>query len=195
MAMPPEMPDQVQHYAALNLGDILEEHGYEAENEPDDLEPFAARTRERAGGLAALAETEAGLEELSAVRWVGVYQPAFRMAPESLARFQAEPEEVPPEIVPREGLQPTPWAPQPVAAPAEEPLRLTVLVFRGADLEATRRSCERFATRPTSIMNFVEGTRFTPAKHTGQDSPYTHLLRPRAGGAGWPIPPNLPTPT
>ena len=31
-------------------------------------------------------------------------------------------------------------------------------------------------------MNFVEGTRFTPVKHAQQQSPYAHLLRPKAGG-------------
>jgi hypothetical protein len=31
-------------------------------------------------------------------------------------------------------------------------------------------------------MNFVEGTRFTPAKHAAQRSPYKHLLKPKAGG-------------
>jgi hypothetical protein len=31
-------------------------------------------------------------------------------------------------------------------------------------------------------MNFVEGTRFTPEKHEKQRSPYTHLLKPKAGG-------------
>jgi 1-acyl-sn-glycerol-3-phosphate acyltransferase len=31
-------------------------------------------------------------------------------------------------------------------------------------------------------MNFVEGTRFTPAKHLRQGSPFAHLLKPRAGG-------------
>jgi 1-acyl-sn-glycerol-3-phosphate acyltransferase len=53
---------------------------------------------------------------------------------------------------------------------------------RGQDLEATRRACERFRHKPTSVMNFVEGTRFTPEKHAAQDSPYRHLLKPRAGG-------------
>jgi 1-acyl-sn-glycerol-3-phosphate acyltransferase len=54
--------------------------------------------------------------------------------------------------------------------------------LRGQDLEATRRSCERFAARPTAIMNFVEGTRFTPAKRLRQGSPFSRLLKPRAGG-------------
>ncbi|MEM7610848.1 MAG: acyltransferase [Pseudomonadota bacterium] len=53
---------------------------------------------------------------------------------------------------------------------------------RGKDLEATRKSCERFSEVPTSVINFVEGTRFTPAKHAAKASPYTHLLGPKAGG-------------
>jgi len=56
---------------------------------------------------------------------------------------------------------------------------------RGEDLERTRRACERFRHVPTSIINFLEGTRFTPAKHAAQESPYRHLLRPRAGGTGF----------
>lgn len=55
----------------------------------------------------------------------------------------------------------------------------------GRDIEATRRACERFAHIPVSIMNFVEGTRFTSAKHAAQSSPYRHLLKPRAGGVAF----------
>ncbi len=54
--------------------------------------------------------------------------------------------------------------------------------MRGKDQETTRRACERFAQIPTSVMNFLEGTRFTPAKHERQKSPYRHLLKPKAGG-------------
>ena len=54
--------------------------------------------------------------------------------------------------------------------------------MRGKDQEATRRACEKFALIPTSVMNFLEGTRFTPAKHARQQSPYRHLLKPKAGG-------------
>ncbi|GEK45985.1 acyltransferase [Halomonas pacifica] len=50
------------------------------------------------------------------------------------------------------------------------------------DREATERMCERVRELPIAIYNFVEGTRFTPAKHDAQQSPYRHLLRPRAGG-------------
>lgn len=54
--------------------------------------------------------------------------------------------------------------------------------LRTQDLDATRAACAKFADMPVSIMNFVEGTRFTPAKHAKQSPPYQHLLRPRAGG-------------
>jgi len=53
--------------------------------------------------------------------------------------------------------------------------------LRDQDRETTRRACEKFALVPTSVMNFAEGTRFTPAKHQAQASPYRHLLKPKAG--------------
>jgi 1-acyl-sn-glycerol-3-phosphate acyltransferase len=52
----------------------------------------------------------------------------------------------------------------------------------GKDLEITKRACEKFRKIPVSVMNFVEGTRFTREKHARQHSPYTHLLRTKAGG-------------
>jgi 1-acyl-sn-glycerol-3-phosphate acyltransferase len=52
----------------------------------------------------------------------------------------------------------------------------------GKDLEITRKACEKFRNIPVSVMTFVEGTRFTEEKHARQRSPYTHLLRTRAGG-------------
>ena len=54
--------------------------------------------------------------------------------------------------------------------------------LKGKDLEATRKACEKFKSMPVSVMNFVEGTRFTRQKHKKQQSPYKHLLRPKAGG-------------
>jgi len=53
-----------------------------------------------------------------------------------------------------------------------------------SDLATTRRSCEKFKRVPTAVINFVEGTRFTAAKHAAQNSSYRHLLEPRAGGLG-----------
>ncbi|MFC4161244.1 acyltransferase [Chitinimonas lacunae] len=53
---------------------------------------------------------------------------------------------------------------------------------RGQDQRTTRAACEKFKLVPTSVINFLEGTRFTPIKHRAQQSPYRHLLRPKAGG-------------
>ncbi len=59
--------------------------------------------------------------------------------------------------------------------------------LRGVDLETTRRACARFRDLPTSVINFVEGTRFAPGKRDRTGSPYRHLLNPRAGGIGFVI--------
>ncbi|WP_372777056.1 acyltransferase [Litorivivens sp.] len=57
--------------------------------------------------------------------------------------------------------------------------------LKGKDLETTRRACEKFQYTPVAVFNFMEGTRFTPQKHEAQDSPYRHLLKPKAGGTGF----------
>jgi len=54
--------------------------------------------------------------------------------------------------------------------------------LRGKDIETTRKSCEKFINRPTTVINFVEGTRFTKQKQKSSRSPFSHLLRPKAGG-------------
>ena len=54
--------------------------------------------------------------------------------------------------------------------------------MRGKDQETTRKACEKYALIPTSVMNFLEGTRFTVAKQQRQNSPYQHLLKPKVGG-------------
>lgn len=59
--------------------------------------------------------------------------------------------------------------------------------MKGKDLETTRKSCEKFVNTPVTIMNFVEGTRFSPEKHEKQNSPYKNLLRPSAGGIAFVI--------
>lgn len=53
---------------------------------------------------------------------------------------------------------------------------------QGQDLITTRKACERYKTNPVSVFNFLEGTRFTPEKHQQQNSPFQHLLKPKAGG-------------
>jgi 1-acyl-sn-glycerol-3-phosphate acyltransferase len=54
--------------------------------------------------------------------------------------------------------------------------------LRRRDLETTREACERFRQIPVSVLNFLEGTRFSESKRDRQGSPYLHLLLPRAGG-------------
>jgi 1-acyl-sn-glycerol-3-phosphate acyltransferase len=55
--------------------------------------------------------------------------------------------------------------------------------LKGRDIKETRKACERFKSMPITIINFVEGTRYTKSKAARQRSPYQHLLKPRAGGA------------
>ncbi len=54
--------------------------------------------------------------------------------------------------------------------------------LKGKDIESTKKACLKFKTTPVSIMNFVEGTRFTTQKKNAQNSPFQHLLKPKAGG-------------
>ena len=54
--------------------------------------------------------------------------------------------------------------------------------MKGKDFETTRRACQKFRDMPTSVMNFVEGTRFTVEKLDRHKDPYRHVLRPRGGG-------------
>lgn len=56
---------------------------------------------------------------------------------------------------------------------------------RDQDLKATQKACEKFREVPTTLVNFVEGTRFSLAKHEAQGSTYRHLLLPRAGGVAY----------
>ena len=53
---------------------------------------------------------------------------------------------------------------------------------KGKDLRTTKKACRKFSRVPTSVMNFLEGTRFSVGKHLKQNSPYRFLLRPKSGG-------------
>lgn len=55
---------------------------------------------------------------------------------------------------------------------------------RHADFAIVRKSCEKFRGQPVSILNFLEGTRFSEDKRLTQKSIYKHLLQPKAGGIG-----------
>lgn len=53
---------------------------------------------------------------------------------------------------------------------------------KGQDIERTKRSCAKFESIPTTMINFVEGTRFTKQKQQQSGGEFKHLLPPRAGG-------------
>ena len=50
------------------------------------------------------------------------------------------------------------------------------------DIEEARKSCEQLLSQPFTLLNYLEGTRFSPEKKARQNSPYRHLLKPKAGG-------------
>ncbi len=50
------------------------------------------------------------------------------------------------------------------------------------DLHEARKACEQLLSQPFTLLNYLEGTRFSPEKHAKQNSPYTNLLKPKAGG-------------
>lgn len=55
----------------------------------------------------------------------------------------------------------------------------------GKDLEITKQACELYKRQPVTVVNYLEGTRFTAAKRVEQQSPFTHLLKPKAGGVAF----------
>jgi len=57
--------------------------------------------------------------------------------------------------------------------------------LKGHDLEITQAACELFKRQPVTVVNYLEGTRFSPAKRREQASPFTHLLKPKAGGVAF----------
>jgi 1-acyl-sn-glycerol-3-phosphate acyltransferase len=54
--------------------------------------------------------------------------------------------------------------------------------LKGKDLETTKKACEKFQHKPVSVMNFIEGTRFTEQKRHKTGGVYSKLLLPKAGG-------------
>lgn len=53
---------------------------------------------------------------------------------------------------------------------------------RGQDRAELAKTCEGFKQHPVAVLNFLEGTRFTPAKREQKKSTYDHLLPPKVGG-------------
>ncbi len=54
--------------------------------------------------------------------------------------------------------------------------------LKGKDIETAKKACHKFAEYPTTVINFIEGTRFREEKRERQQSPYKHLLKPKAAG-------------
>lgn len=54
--------------------------------------------------------------------------------------------------------------------------------LKGKDIETTQKSCEKFQHNPTTVINFVEGTRFTEQKRQQKGGTHENLLPPKAGG-------------
>ena len=50
------------------------------------------------------------------------------------------------------------------------------------DRQATLAACNGFRNHPTTVLNFLEGTRFTPEKHARQTARFRSLLNPKSGG-------------
>ncbi|MBB3273241.1 1-acyl-sn-glycerol-3-phosphate acyltransferase [Pseudomonas sp. OG7] len=57
--------------------------------------------------------------------------------------------------------------------------------LKGKDLEITKAACELFKRQPVTVVNYLEGTRFTEAKRLEQQSLYRYLLKPKAGGVAF----------
>lgn len=54
--------------------------------------------------------------------------------------------------------------------------------LKNRDMEEARKSCQQLLSQPFTLLNYLEGTRFSTEKHAQQKSPYKNLLKPKAGG-------------
>lgn len=54
--------------------------------------------------------------------------------------------------------------------------------LKNKDIETTQKACRNFAIYPATVMNYLEGTRFTEQKRIAKSSPYRYLLKPKAAG-------------
>lgn len=53
------------------------------------------------------------------------------------------------------------------------------------DRQATLDACRGFRDHPTTVLSFLEGTRFTPAKRAAQAARFRYLLNPKLGGVSY----------
>ena len=63
-----------------------------------------------------------------------------------------------------------------------EGLQTMAEMLKHRDMEEARKSCEQLLSQPFTLLNYLEGTRFTAEKHAQQQSTFTNLLKPKAGG-------------
>ena len=54
--------------------------------------------------------------------------------------------------------------------------------LKNRDFDYAHDVLSRNPDKPCVVVNFAEGTRFTPEKHRKNRSPYEHLLKPKVGG-------------
>ena len=52
--------------------------------------------------------------------------------------------------------------------------------LKGQDIAEAERACRLLKDKPFALLNYLEGSRFTPAKRDAQDSPYQHF-NPKGG--------------
>lgn len=52
------------------------------------------------------------------------------------------------------------------------------------DINSTKKACNRLLTSPSSLVNFVEGTRYTEQKAKAQKTPYNNLMPPKTTSLG-----------
>ncbi|MGY3569893.1 acyltransferase [Vibrio sp. SCSIO 43135] len=56
---------------------------------------------------------------------------------------------------------------------------------RNDDFDAINKSCDKFRLAPTTLVNFVEGTRASQEKLQTAKTPYDNLLKPKTGGVAF----------
>ncbi|MCW8347255.1 acyltransferase [Vibrio sp. ZSDZ65] len=56
---------------------------------------------------------------------------------------------------------------------------------RNDDFNAIKKACKKFQHVPTTMISFVEGTRYSPEKVQTGKTPYRHLLKPKTGGVAF----------
>lgn len=54
--------------------------------------------------------------------------------------------------------------------------------LKNKDIETTQKACHKFVTHVSTVMNYVEGTRFSEEKRQQKASPYRYLLKPKSAG-------------